>query len=357
VARTHWLYGGKKRGARRTGARWVGRLGEAAFFGTLFLLGILSLTAILTWQFVAEESTQIEVGKGYWSMILVAVTFSVIGGGGLIRSILTINASPERRSALAKHAADLELLVEAMPQRSECPSVPNHPDMTNSPGVLLPYRLPPSDTPVWKLLAGALLCVAWLAAAVSTLVVAVNHLQPGRSGWLLLGFGTPFLGVGAWAFQFFVRQLWSLASIGPTSVEVSDVPFSPGREYEAAYSQAGALRFRSIELWLVCEEETTFRQGTDVRSETHATYRQLLHRQRNVKIEPGHPFMQTCRVVIPEDAIHSFCSDHNAVNWKLLVRTDPVSRQTLERSFPIVVFPPPVSEPVAKVEEETVWSR
>ena len=357
MARTHWLYGGKKRGARRTGARWVGRLGEAAFFATLFLLGVLSLTAVLTWQLVADGPAQIEVGKGYWSVILVVLTFSVIGGGGLIRSLLTINASPERRSALAKHAADLELLAEALPQRSECPSVPNHPDMINSPGVLLPYRLPPSDTPVWKLLAGAVLCVAWLAAAVSTLVVAVNYLQSGRSGWLLLGFGAPFSGVGAWAFQFFGRQLWALASIGPTSVEVSDVPFSPGCDYEAAYSQAGALRFRSLELWLVCEEEATFQQGTDVRSETHATYRQLLHRERDVKIEPGQPFMQTCRVAIPADAMHTFCSDHNAVNWKLIVRSDPVSRQPLERSFPIIVFPPDVTEPVAKQEEETIWSR
>lgn len=361
MPRNHWLYGGKKRGTRRTGSRWMGRLGEAAFFGALLVLGLLSLTAILTWQFVAETPTptpQIEVGRGYWSMVLVIFTFVVIGGGGLVRTLLTINASPERRSALARHAADLELLADALPSRGDVPNIPHHPDMTNSPGVLLPFRLPPSDTPAWKLFAGATLCVAWLSAAVSILVFAIKQLQTGQPGWLLLGFGAPFLCVGVWAFHFFVRQLWGLASIGPTNAEVSHVPFQPGHEYEAAFSQAGALQFKALELWLVCEEEATFLQGTDIRAETNVTYRQLLHREQKVKIEPGQPYMQICRLQIPQDSMHTFQSVHNAINWKLVVRAEPLSLPPVERSFPILVYPASTATDSSNDREEaTVWSR
>lgn len=358
MPQTHWLYGGKKRGTRRTGPRWVGRLGEAAFFAALFTLGVLALTGILTWQFVADDPTQpIEVGRGFWSMILVVVTFIVIGGGGLVRSLLSINASPERRSALAKHAADIELLADALPSYRDAPNIPYYPDMTNSPGVELPFRLPPADTPAWKLFAGAALCVAWLAAAVSILVFAIKQWQSGQPGWLLLGFGAPFLGVGVWAFQFFVKQLWGLASVGPTAVEVSHVPFEPGQEYEVSVSQNGGLHFKTLELWLVCEEAVAFQQGTDTREEVHLTCRQQLFRDEDVRITPGQPYVRSCRLFLPRDSMHSFQSEHNAVSWKLLVRGEPNSKPPMERTFPILVYPAAtVADASDDREEATTWS-
>ena len=110
-------------------------------------------------------------------------------------------------------------------------------------------------------------------------------------------------------------------------------------QYDAAVVQSGLLQFHCIELWLMCQEEATFQQGTDIRTEHHTTHRQLLFRIEDVKLDPSKPFEQRCRLSIPEDGMHSFHSPHNAVSWKLLVRGEPKAMRAFERSFPILVYP------------------
>lgn len=343
MARGFRIYGEKKRGARRTGSGFLGSLGEAFFFSALVALGVLSLAAMITWQFV-DPAPEITWGRGFWSMVLVLSSFILIGGGGVIRTLLHVGASAERRSALAKRAAGIELIGDALAGRSDFPNIPNAHNMTNSPGVTLAYRLPVIDMPAWKLSAGALLCATWLVAAVALIVVFINRYQ-ARPEWFLIAFATPFLAVGGWAFRFFVRQLWIQAAVGPTSVEISDLPLYPGEPYDASLAQAGRLHFNSLELWLVCTEEATYQQGTDVRTETRDVYRQQLSRTTDFKIDPARPFESRCRIAIPEGSMHSFQSNHNAIAWKLKVIGRAKSVPPFERTFPIIVHPAHVKEP------------
>lgn len=343
MVRAFWLYGGKKRGARRSGPRIVGTLGEAAFQGALFALGGASLVALIIWQVLAPSPEYLGGGRGFWALVVVLTSFFLIGGGGLVRTLLRVSTSAERRSALARQAADLELIGDSLTDSPSLPTVPSSEEMTNSPGVLLKFRLPPSDTPAWKISAGALLCGAWLMAAAVSVVIALQQLRAGQQNWLLFTFGIPFLCVGAWAFQFFVRQLWMQVALGPTSVEISDLPLHPGDTYEAALVQQGGLQYEALELWLICEEEAVFQQGTDVRTETLTTHRQLLYRGEQIQLDPSGPFEEHCRLSIPPDAMHSFQSGHNGVNWKLLVHGEPAGLPDFERSFPVVVHPAPRS--------------
>ena len=91
---------------------------------------------------------------------------------------------------------------------------------------------------------------------------------------------------------------------------------------------------------LVCEEETTYRQGTDLRIDRHQAYTQILHTQRDLSIDPYAPWEQELAVKLPADAMHSFQSAHNAVCWKITVSGDARPWPSFCQSFPVVVHPP-----------------
>ncbi len=95
---------GKKRGSRMSGWWVIGSASEAAFFGSLFLLGIVSLTVVGTWQLFWPQSQIIRVGFGFWLMMIASLSFVVIGLSGLILRVAQTVASPELRSALAQQA-------------------------------------------------------------------------------------------------------------------------------------------------------------------------------------------------------------------------------------------------------------
>ena len=86
--------------------------------------------------------------------------------------------------------------------------------------------------------------------------------------WFLSVFVLPFLAIGIWATYYFVQQMLLHTGIGPTTVEISDHPLRPGQRYTAVPVTGGPIcTLRSLELSLVCDEETTYRQGTDIRTD------------------------------------------------------------------------------------------
>jgi hypothetical protein len=127
--------------------------------------------------------------------------------------------------------------------------------------------------------------------------------------------------------------------MGQTTLEISDLPLLPGREFQVAIAQHGHVAMKSLQLWLVCEEEATYMQGTDIRTEAREVYRQSCFERCDFRIEPGVAFTETCSVPVPPTAMHSFQSAHNVVRWKLVVRGEAESWPLFERGFPIVVYP------------------
>src|SRR5262249_32969029 len=111
------------------------------------------------------------------------------------------------------------------------------------------------------------------------------------------------------------------------------------REYQASLLQHGNVTMRAIELWLICEEEATFTQGTDIRTETREVLRLPCFERRNFEIQKGQPFSDVCRMAGAISAMHSFQSAHNVVRWKLVVRGEAEKWPVFERGFPVVVYP------------------
>ena len=331
----------KKRGDRRTGSEFVGGLGEALFFGVLFLLGALSLAYLVVSRVVSDTPQLYQPGFGFWLMVLVMVSFTLLGGSGVIYTVLQVGTSAERRSAMARRAADINLLSEAMPSEPEFPTIPRDANLTNSPGVRLAYRLPVTHSGPWILFAATAFFLIWNSITAALVMVAIKSHAAGRPDWFLSIFVLPFVLIGIWASFYFVRQMLLHTGIGPTNVEISDHPLMPGCTYQLFLSQAGRLHVRSLELLLVCEEETTFRQGTDIRTERCCVFTKSIMVEEDFKIEPSKAFQHECELQIPTAVMHSFRANHSAVHWMLVARGQARSWPEFERSFPVVVYPVP----------------
>jgi hypothetical protein len=325
----------KKRGDRRTGSRLLGGLGEVLFAGSLFLLGV----ALLTNTIASRVHGEVGYGFGFWVLALVSISLTILGGTGFVLGVLQVGASRERRSALAKRAQKMDLLHEAPRQRDQFPTVPHDASLTNSPGTTLAFRLPTTNYSAVRLAASTIFSLLWNAIAVVLLALAANRWLAGHPDWVLTASALIFVTVGAGAVTYFIRQMLVHTGIGPTHVEISALPLYPGQSYDVFVYQAGRLEVTRLTLALVCEEEATFHQGTDVRTERQPIAEYVIFSRDDFRIEPGAAFEHQCQLQIPESAMHSFQSTHNAVSWKLVVRLDAVSWPPCERSFPVVVHP------------------
>jgi len=110
-------------------------------------------------------------------------------------------------------------------------------------------------------------------------------------------------------------------------------------------AQGGTGTIQSLTLSLELEEQATFRQGTDTRTEHSVVWRQPVAAFHDVSAAPHARFEARAVVEIPSDSMHSFTSAHNAVRWRLVVRGTPERWPAFSRIFPVVVFPPDAEVP------------
>jgi hypothetical protein len=156
---------------------------------------------------------------------------------------------------------------------------------------------------------------------------------------VLLAFAAPYIVCGIWTASYIVREIWWNSRIGPTCVEISDLPLRPGHEYAIFLSQGGRVSLAALKMMLVCEEESTYSQGTDIRTETKVVYEKPVFERESISIEPGVPLEMRESLLIPPNAMHSFQSGHNLLRWKLVVSGQPSARPQFVRNFPVVVYP------------------
>ena len=331
----------KKRGQRRTGSNLVGSLGEAIFCGSLFLLGTLLLSILVGAYLARPTPEQFGFGVGGWLLILVTSSSVVLGGGGLIWTVLRVGTSAERRSALATRAADIDIVQQTVPSPRNFPTLPPCEGLTNSPGIDLAYRLPSSQTPVWRLLAMAIFAMLWNVVVCPLTVSVIGAHVSGRHDWVSTLLLVPFWIVSFWTIREFLRLFVSHTGLGTTTIEISDLPLAPGGEYQIAIAQNGHVTMKSLQADLLCEEEATYHQGTDIRTEVREVYRQPCFERRDFRIEPAQPFSDSFSICVPPAAMHSFHSQHNVVRWQLVVQGVAAGWPAFERRFVLVVYPGP----------------
>ncbi|MCA9216226.1 MAG: hypothetical protein KDB27_24325 [Planctomycetales bacterium] len=332
----------KKRGGRSTGARWIGSAGEATFFATLSVFGVIALVAHSQSDYLQRSAVEYSPAWD-WLIWFVLGALTSIGVIGFVYAIVVAGTSLERRRALANKAADIDLLTDQLPSPKDHPSIPRDVNLTNSPGIRLQYRLPIVNSVGWKLLATIIFCMVWNALVATLLWWEIQAFRSGKTDWYLIALVLPFGTFGIGVIIHLARKLLLATAIGPTSLEISDLPLYPGHDYQVFLTQAGRLSVRSISVTLICEEEVTFSHGTDTRTERRRVYEQRIFEASGFEIVPSAPFEHVGVLNFPKYVMHSFQSDHNAVHWKLVVCGAVDKWSDFERNFPIIVYPVPIS--------------
>ena len=273
-----------------------------------------------------------------WLTLSIPVSFLLVGGIGLAYTTFGWGKSAERKAVLTKKTVELDRSNGDRP-KADFPNIPAGKDITDSPGTKLAFRLPIGTSPGWVLFGWAVACLAY-NGVVSILAygAVVAHLR-GSPDWLLTIFILPFAAIGVWLIVLFARQLMIDTGIGPTMVEISDQPLYPGERYRLSLTQTGRLKIGSLRVSLVCDEEATYRQGTDTRTESQRVYQQVVLERDRLDLKRGLPFEANCDIELPKGAMHSFKSEHNEVSWKVVVKGQVSSWPDYERCFPVIVYP------------------
>lgn len=306
------------------------------------------LGATLPGWYDPANVSKVVLTRGYhwWTWLLTLVlpgALIAFGASGLVRTGRRWNKSEECRAA-SRPLRGLLAPLPVVPRTAEGhPGVPACDDMINSPGTILRYRLPIESPESWAMLGFGLFAVLWNAVL---LVLAINaglDLVGGRVDTLLLVLLVPFALVGATGIALFVRGLVLSTAVGTTQVEINEHPLRPGGRYEVIVAQGGSGSFRKLELAIAMEEQATFRQGTDTRSERLTVWSRAVETWEQLQLSPGTRFEARTTLEIPATAMHSFASEHNAVRWLVVVRGRPVRWPAFQRTFPVVVMPDPAA--------------
>src|SRR6056297_1518101 len=339
----------KKRGQRMLGSGLTGVAGEAAFYTLLFLIGVFTLSLLLINRFAPASvprvpSEAFSTGLSTWIIGVLSVASMLTGAGRLMFRLMRVGASSERRSAFATRAGAFErsaidLIGPASQDIAKLPSIPRVRSMTDSPGERLTYRLA-VETPESGIAGPATLALLWNAVWFVLLAVVVSGFWYGRPRWILTGLLVPFAVIGVWSFRFFLAQLRQFVGVGSTIVEISNHPLYPGEQYQIYVAQMGRLKLRRLVVQLTCEEETFYRQGTDVRVDRNEAFTQVLCKHRDVVVDPQVPWEQQLSLQMPGNVMHSFVGMHNAIRWKVVVLGESRPWPSFCRSFPVVVHPP-----------------
>lgn len=338
---------GKKRGHRLSGWWIVGSVGEAIFFASLFLLGVMALTLVIAWQFVAPELQVYRIGLGFWLLVIAAVSFIFIGGTGFLLRVWQLWTSDEHRLALARKASNLDLAGRGKNNdRHNTPTIPDLARITDSPGVRLAYRLPSSQSAMAVMVIGSIFILSWNSMVAVFAGIAFTAHAQGQPRWFLTLSLIPFGTAGYFASRWFFRLFRQLTGVGATTVEINELPLYPSRTYEVCIVQHGHLVFKQVRVLLLCEEEATFHQGTDLRFERKIVYSQCILEQGRCRVEPGRPLELRAEFKVPGYAMHSFQSAHNAIHWKIVVEGDAKRWPSFCRNFPVIVYPAVRETPV-----------
>ena len=303
-------------------------------------------------------------GGGQWGRWVVAmVSVATIGSGifGLGYRLLHLGFSQERISARTKTLQnwkkpaqtsgsdepvdgqdefDGESKQDLPSELPQLPSVPRSGTLDESPGERLGHRLASISTGRLAIIGAASLALIWNSVCVVLLAVAVSGWWYENPRPILAMLLLPFSGVAYWSLRSFLRQVRQIAGVGPTVLEISDHPLQPGGNYQLFISQMGRLRLRRLKIELICEEESFFRQGTDVRADQHVALSQELLSKKSVCVDPHAPWEQQLEFELPVNVMHSFCATNNSVRWRLVVSGEARPWPSFCRSFPVIVHPP-----------------
>ena len=334
------------RGLRFANRRWWAGFTESVLAASLVLIGVVLLAVFATMAVLYSTPDQLYISTWLFAaQLLVAVALIGVGSYLVVTTLWKVSVSPERRDAIKSQANELEIFNELRQRPVDQPTIPRLP---TRPGSVQPFQLIAQPTNLWGLITSGSLAVIFVALVT---ILALTAVASKSVDWLAAGLLIPASLATAWFLYLFFRQFLKLSGIGVTTLELSSWPLIPGRESRMFLSQPARVRLRLLDVSLVCSEQATFSQGTDIRTESRNVFEQRLLKQRGIDTSPGQPFETGLDLMIPPDAMHTFKSGNNQVQWKIVVLAQAKAWPTLTRTFPVQVQPAlpqaPVKRPTA----------
>ena len=323
----------------RENREWWARIAETILAATLLLVGVIGLALSLTLAVLYSTPESLYISVGQFSLqLVVEVVLIAIGAYRIVWLLWKVGVSVERRGAIVSQAGEIEILKETRRRREDLPTVPLD-RFPPTPGTRLKYELTPSPRNVWGLITAAVFTIGSVALATILISTAIASWRTGETDLFAAGLALPISFAACWSIYQFIRQLLKLTGIGQTALEIADYPLLPGRSYRAFISQNGRVRLRLLDVCLICQEEATFNQGTDILTEQATVFNQRLMRCRGIRITPGKPFESEFEFSIPAEAMHSFKSLNNRIQWMIVVSAQAKKWPQLNRVFTISVHP------------------
>jgi hypothetical protein len=220
-------------------------------------------------------------------------------------------------------------------------------ELSDSPGTVLAVCLKPEMTPVADLLAKGIVFAVVLGIGLLFAGIGVRGWKQGDWGGLLCPgvMGGIFLITSLVLGAVFLKALRVFLAVGPTRVELAAHPLIVGQQVELHVAQEGSgLRVAEFEVVLLCEEQATYRQGTDTITDKKLVVRLPLLKQTHFQVDRDRPFEARGTLALPADAMHSFKAANNALVWKVRVRAELENGLDFERDHVVLVLPPHYEE-------------
>ncbi len=335
------------RAFRRENRGWLSGIAESVLSASLLLSGVIFLVTVLTLTFrnrsAVTGETSAPVDWNYFSLqMLVAVALIGVGIWRIVWLLWKVGVSAERRSAIVKKAVDqageLEIVREFRQQRDDLPMIPLDLYPPHQ-GIWKKYRLVPTPRNVWGLIISGTFSIIFVVLTTILLLTITDAIHLTRSDWFAPALAVPIGLAAVYSIWQSFRQFLKLTGIGPTSIEIDRYPLVPGEEYQITLTQMGRVRLQLLDVELVCDEQATFNEGTDIRTERSTVYRSRLLRRRGVVLQPEAAWRTDLKLQLPAEAIHSFRSRSNRIQWKLIVTAKALSWPRLRRHFAFTVHP------------------
>lgn len=162
------------------------------------------------------------------------------------------------------------------------------------------------------------LAAFWNGITSVFVVIAWKGWQKGDPEWFLIIFMIPFVLIGAGLILHVPYRL--LAIFSPIyDVNWGDDDLSPGDRVRVSWKRVGGGgRPRRFTIWMVGQEEATYRRGTNTSTAKSVFHEVKLFETEKPQMMPA----GVCDLVIPADAVPSFSGEHNKIRWFLRLKAD-----------------------------------
>ncbi len=285
------------------------------FLGFFTAAGLFSLYLGLTGQVEAEGG-----GDGSMGALAIGALFTLVGGGGQIGVLLAylFPRSSSVRGPETPHPRAIE----------ENPCFPKLKVKRGGAGV----RLSASATPFTMFIGFSIAALIWNGITWGIMILG----DVGTFGRVFLSI---FALVGLLIAYGAIHSLLRCLMVGMTLVDVSREPLRPGERFRVSVYQEGSFPITSVEVALECQESATYRVGTDSTTVRETVHTAALGRLEGIRAQGSSTPILTCDARVPDDAMHSFKSSNNEIEWRIVVKMDIPRRPDVKDTFPFRVAP------------------